>query len=411
MTIYSHSRLSTFEQCPLKYKYQYIDGITTEVENIEAFMGTLVHRTLQKLYADLLHSRLNSIQELLAHYNSLWKQYWHNKIRIVKKEYTADNYRQMGERCIKNYYKHYNPFGGEKTLGLEITVATDLGEYRSYKFRGIIDRLAQRPDGCFEIHDYKTSSTLPGQNTIDSDRQLALYQLAAENEWSFDKNNVELVWHYLIFNKELRSRRTVEELNQLREETIEQIQRIESCRQFPAQESALCNWCQYDFLCPRRKHMIKVIPLEENEYLKDDGVILVEKYARLKNEMNNMAKELEKLKEAILAYARKEKLEVMVGRNNKLRIKMDEKLKFPDKSQQAQRQELEDLIKDSGKWLEVSRLDTSVLGKVLSRESWSPDLMEKIKQYARMEKSYAVYLSKLNRNGQLELFQEEEKEE
>jgi len=157
MTIYSHSRLSTFEKCPLKYKYHYIDSITTEVENIEAFMGNLVHQSLQKLYADLLHSKLNSLPELLAYYNSLWKQCWHNKIRIVKQEYTQENYQQMGEKCIKNYYQHYAPFDGEKTLALEVTVKTDLGDYRSYKFRGIIDRLAQKPDGGFEIHDYKTS--------------------------------------------------------------------------------------------------------------------------------------------------------------------------------------------------------------------------------------------------------------
>jgi len=156
---------------------------------------------------------------------------------------------------------------------------------------------------------------------------------------------------------------------------------------------------------------VKIIPLEENEYLKDDGVILVDKYARLKEEMSRMAKELEKVKEAIITYARKEKLEVMVGRNNKLRIRIDEKLKFPDKTQQAERQELEEFIRETGKWLEVSRLDTSALGKVLSQQSWSPDLLEKIKQYARMEKSYAVYLSKLNRNGQLDLFQEEEEKE
>ena len=31
MTVYSHSRLSTFEQCPYKYKLQYIDKVETEV--------------------------------------------------------------------------------------------------------------------------------------------------------------------------------------------------------------------------------------------------------------------------------------------------------------------------------------------------------------------------------------------
>jgi putative RecB family exonuclease len=408
MTIYSHSRLTTFEQCPLKYKFQYIDGIRTETENIEAFMGNLVHRVLQKLYADLLYSRLNDLSELLDYYHHLWQQRWHHNIRIVKQEYSPENYKKMGEKCIKNYYKYYAPFDSEKTLALEATVATDLGDYRSYKFRGIMDRLAQRPDGTYEIHDYKTSGTLPTQSKIDSDRQLALYQLAGEHEWNIDNNDVELIWHYLIFNKELRSKRTSEELQQLQEETIELIQRIESCREFPSRESILCEWCEYNYLCPKKKHLAKITPLKENEYLKDDGVMLVEKYAKLKNEINRIGKELEKLKDAIITYARKEKLEVMVGKDNKLSIKKEDKLKFPDKSQQTQRQELEELIRTEGKWMEVSQLSTSVLNKVLIKENWSPELIEKIKQYARIEKSYSIYLSKLNRDGQLNLFNEED---
>ena len=40
MTVYSHSRLSCFEQCPPKYKLNYIDKVETEVEEgIEAFLG------------------------------------------------------------------------------------------------------------------------------------------------------------------------------------------------------------------------------------------------------------------------------------------------------------------------------------------------------------------------------------
>ena len=46
-TIYSHSRLSTFENCPLKYKYTYIDKLDRDRrDSVEAFMGSLVHETM-----------------------------------------------------------------------------------------------------------------------------------------------------------------------------------------------------------------------------------------------------------------------------------------------------------------------------------------------------------------------------
>ena len=50
--VYSHSRISTFETCPLKFKLRYLDKIEPLRGNIEAFMGSRVHDTLEKLYRD-----------------------------------------------------------------------------------------------------------------------------------------------------------------------------------------------------------------------------------------------------------------------------------------------------------------------------------------------------------------------
>ena len=41
MEIYSYSRIKTFENCPLKYRYRYIDRIKVDTEGVEAFMGSL----------------------------------------------------------------------------------------------------------------------------------------------------------------------------------------------------------------------------------------------------------------------------------------------------------------------------------------------------------------------------------
>jgi len=40
----------------------------------------------------------------------------------------------------------------------------------------------------FEIHDYKTSRSLPTQHKLDNDRQLALYELAIRKKWPDAKN-------------------------------------------------------------------------------------------------------------------------------------------------------------------------------------------------------------------------------
>ena len=64
MTIYSHSRLNTFEQCPQKFKLKYIDKVETDVEeSVEAFLGSRAHETLEKLYRDLQYQKENILDD------------------------------------------------------------------------------------------------------------------------------------------------------------------------------------------------------------------------------------------------------------------------------------------------------------------------------------------------------------
>ena len=77
MPTFSHSRIGCFEQCPLKYKFNYIDKLETEIEDtVEAFLGKRVHETLEKLYKDLKFQKLNTLKELLDFFNSEWKKNW-----------------------------------------------------------------------------------------------------------------------------------------------------------------------------------------------------------------------------------------------------------------------------------------------------------------------------------------------
>ncbi len=52
--IYSHSRLSSFEDCPQKFQYRYVLKIPVDSEGIEAFVGKRVHEILERLYTQTL---------------------------------------------------------------------------------------------------------------------------------------------------------------------------------------------------------------------------------------------------------------------------------------------------------------------------------------------------------------------
>ncbi len=399
MTIYSHSRLATYENCPLQYRYAYVDKVELEpeVETVEAFMGSRVHETLEKLYRDLKLSKANTLEDLLAHYDELWEKNWSEDVKIVRKDYSPQNYRDTGKKCIADYYNRYKPFDDSRTLALEQIIFIEI---EGYKLRGFIDRLAQKSDGHYEIHDYKTSQYLPMQRHFDEDRQLALYQIGVENLWG-DAKSVDLIWHYLVHDKEIRSRRSAEAIEKLKAEIaalIEQIEMAEEEDRFPAKESELCRWCEYQVLCPRHKHVAATSEMPVNKFLKDPGVKLVNQYAKRVEErrafLEKIDAELGQLKEAIVAYAKREGVEVIRGSDKKLSVKIETKLRFPTKEEE-QRAELDALLKKAGKWIEVSDLNVYALARAVQRGSWSPELLRKIERFQRREEQYRLTLSAL----------------
>ncbi len=402
MTTYSHSRLSTFENCPLKYKYKYIDKLDRDRRDaVEAFMGNLVHKTMEKLYHDLSYTKLNSADDLLAFYRNRWNQEWTDEIIIVHKEYTSEHYRGVGERCISDYYRRYQPFDQTRTLGIEREVMVSLP--RDHRLKGIMDRLAQQPDGVYEIHDYKTSGRLPGQPDVDQDRQLALYQIGVQQEFR-DATQIRLVWHYMAFDKTLISERNQQQLEELQLSTVELIRQIESAKEFPPRKNALCDWCEFQDICPLWKHPTKVKPLAPKEFKKDSGVKLVNQLAKLKAERQKIKDSVDGQLEAIDArvdevesdlveLAKREGLEIIQGSQHQAKVKLGTKWKLPGKND-PQRDDLVRILHQAGLWDEVSTVDPYALDARLKSGEVDAATLKQIEHIAPVEETTRVTLSK-----------------
>lgn len=263
MAVYSHSKLSTFEQCRLKYKYRYIDKIIPPIEKtVEAYLGSIVHKTLEWIYKEAKEVKVPTLDDIMIFYSKSWLDDY-EEFTIPKKGMTEKDYFNKGVKFLIDYYNEYKPFG-DNTLGLEKEIFIDLDESGEHRIRGFIDRLSYNIEtGEYEIHDYKTSNTLPSQEKIDKDRQLALYSIAVREMFpnAGETKGVKLIWHFLNFNKKIVSTRTEEQLNQLKKETIELIKEIESMSEgeFIPNVSKLCDWCPYKQICPAWNN------LEENK--------------------------------------------------------------------------------------------------------------------------------------------------
>lgn len=250
MKIYSHSKLSTFEQCKLKYKFKYIDKIVPEIaKSIEAHLGSCVHLTLEWLYKQVQQNKIPSIDEMIVHYAETWQKEYSPEIVIVQKNLTERDYLEKGMKFLLDYYNKNKPFD-DNTLELEKKIFIDFDDEDEIKIIGYIDRLVHNlKTGHFEIHDYKTANSQPPSNHGEKDRQLALYAIAIKESFGFDKE-VKLIWHFLAHNRKIISKRTNEQLKQLKQETLNLIKEIENTHEFPPTKSALCQWCEFRDICP-----------------------------------------------------------------------------------------------------------------------------------------------------------------
>jgi len=395
---YSHSKLSTYENCPRQYSFRYIERIKLpeEPEGVEAFLGSRVHETLEKLYKELTLSRQNSLEELLDYYQNQWDRNWHENVLIVKKGFTKEHYFKTGQRAIRDYYNRYTPFSQARTIATEHMINFKID---GYTIQGFIDRLSNAGKGIYEIHDYKTSGSLPEQTWLDADRQLALYQIGIRERFR-DVKDIKLIWHYLLFDQELTSVRSEQQLAELKQQIVGLIKKIEKDTKYEPQESSLCDWCEYQQLCPAKKHLFKVADLPPNKYLKDKGVSLVNKYAALKEEIKSLREQEQKLQneldlvsQAAVEYAQKEEITSIDGSDFILKIRQDTDLDFP-LAKDEDREEFEKAVKKAGIWDSVSTLNLPRLKKLIEEEEISPAVAKKILEFAETKNKVSVRLTK-----------------
>ena len=247
---YSHSRLSSFEDCPRKFQYRYVLKLPSDTESIEAFVGKRVHEVLERLYAFAGEGRVPSLARVLDRFRIWWSErYDPQRVRIARPENEAGYYRELGERCLSNYYRRCYPFDGDETLAIEERVSFSLDAAGAYRVQGVVDRVVRARDGAIEIHDYKTGARVPSQEQLDRDRQLGLYQLGLASRFGAD-SEIRLVWHYLARDQVRVSSRSPQQLDALRSQTIGLIDRIRAETGFEPRPGPLCRWCEYNDVCP-----------------------------------------------------------------------------------------------------------------------------------------------------------------
>lgn len=405
MKQFSHSKLGTYERCPLQYKFRYLTNLKPKREStIEAFMGGMVHDALELLYRDLLKTKLNSLEDLFKFYDEKWRVDWTDDIVINNERYNQKHYYNLGKKCIENYYQKYQPFNQDQTIGVEKQINLNWGKYSMV---GYIDRLAREKEGVYAIHDYKTNSSITEQQYLDKDRQLALYSIAVKQNFK-EAREVKLIWHFVAFGEDVTSSRTDMELKELKNNIltiIEEINTAEKEDNFPAVETK-CDWCGFWQYCPKKKHLFRVEKLPKNEYLKDSGVKLAKKYIKLNEKRTKINKkawteamviegEMEKVKEAILKYSKKHNIDSLHGDSHLVIINRSDGYSFPTKSADMEKYEkFDNLLRETKYWKDVSTISMNKVEQMIKNGCFDDETKNKIAELAPIKENVNISIKK-----------------
>lgn len=284
MPKYSHSQISLYKQCQLKYKYKYIDWYKTEFEETaDTILWNIVHSTLEYLYNNVNNFNQPSLEQTQNFYKKLWqdKIYEYAKkweeIIIKSKNQQLEDYLRRWEIYLNYYFEKYKPFDDSKVVWIEMMLSFKLDEKVSFVW--YIDRLDKKWD-TFIINDYKTNKNLPAEDKDTYIEQLTLYWLGIkEKYWKYFKN-IEWSLHYLHFDLTDSWKINEENLNKIKDQYLKIVYEIENKKvenslwnsdAFEPNETPLCKFCEYMSICPLFSHIFsedEIIDFEWNKTLK-----------------------------------------------------------------------------------------------------------------------------------------------
>jgi putative RecB family exonuclease len=241
------SKLVSYEECPRRYRYAYLDRPTPPKGPPWAHnsLGASVHTALRSWFV------LEPRQRTPAAVSQVLRATWVREgYRDVEQEREA--YREA-LAWLRAYLDRlgpsFEPLAVERTVGAKTATLA---------LSGRVDRIDDR-DGELVIVDYKTGRTGLGPDDARGSRALALYAYATSRLFRRRCRRVEL--HHLPSGTVVSHEHTDESIERhvaRAERTATDAMAAEKAvasgadpdEQFPAQPGALCGWCDFRRSCP-----------------------------------------------------------------------------------------------------------------------------------------------------------------
>ncbi len=252
LTKVSPARLSTFDDCPRRYRLAYLDRPTPQRTGpwAHSTLGAVVHNALRALF-DLPVAKRTPQRGI-----ALVAEHW--KDAGFADDEQAARYRARAKGWVAEYVEDNDvsddPVGLERWVSAPVSTT---GGRPTMIIEGRADRIDQR-GGELVIVDYKTGRRAPGEHEARASQALAMYAVAATRTLRMPCTKVEL--HHLPSGTIAAAEHTPETLKrhlERAEETAGDLRLAADTLDaggdgdtlFPARPDRRCAWCDFRPSC------------------------------------------------------------------------------------------------------------------------------------------------------------------
>jgi DNA helicase-2/ATP-dependent DNA helicase PcrA len=228
----SASDIDTYRICPLKYKFARVFRIPQE-PTIHQRFGIVVHQVLERFHT----SGGGPLATLMELFEASWRRSGFGD---------SDDERQFRKRAVEALERYWRLDRESEAVPVwfERSFAFRLGPHL---LRGRVDRVDRRPDGSYELIDYKTGKAKT-EDELREDVQLSLYQMGARASWRLETSAQS--YFYVLTGDKVPVEHSDEELERVKATVAEIAGGILKQDFEPTPSPDVCRLCDYRIICP-----------------------------------------------------------------------------------------------------------------------------------------------------------------
>lgn len=233
---WSYSKLSTFEDCPLKAKFQYIDKV--KVPEKEVFeKGNRIHEVLDRYVQGVPLVTKTTVKKVFKNNKAVLTPKAEKEVDRLKKA-------KKEKRAVVET---------EEKWGFNRLWSPTASWFASDIYCRMVVDVSMVAGDVYEVIDHKTGRMYPSH--VD---QGELYAFGAMNRLLLlgaekTVKNILVKFIYLEHNAIEEKKYPVSSRDELQEKWVARANAMEQASEFPAKPNDKCKWCEFKALCPEKK--------------------------------------------------------------------------------------------------------------------------------------------------------------